>query len=340
MAQTQVESKLDRNDIDTINEYILFKNRLVLYSDIGYISSPFNLVFRDPSNVKHSLNYRINHGLMLGIGGSYKWISLRLSYMILNNLENIKKYGKTNFLGLQLDIPIKRMYFELDLFRVQGYALNKANKKIPEISSKTLIFPDIATLNINVAGYYFFNRAFDINSMKGRSGHFKSRVNSVYLKGNFGYSSVSNNNDPIIPNNFLDLDNINRFQSNNIGALEFGVVPGYTYVNRLKNWQFSGLFGLGASIQHKFYTIDDHTRTFIGFAPRIDAKVNVGYNPVNWFIMLGGELDFKQIKFTDLIYRNLIYNIKLTGGYRFKIKKSRRSDNTIKFSEGTHTNEK
>lgn len=331
-AQETDVSLLDQNDTDTIDKYILFKNRLVLYGDIGFISSPFFLSFKDSNSVMHELTYRVNHGIMLGIGGSYKWIAVRLSYMILSNIENSDVYGQTKYFGLQLDLPIKRVYTEFDLFRFSGYALLNASKKVPQVTSKTMLFPETSTINLNIAAYYFFNPEFEVNSMKGRSGHYKKKVTSWYLKGNFGYTGVSNHGEPIVPEVFLSSQETNRNKSNRIGALEFGALPGIAYVNRKKNWQFSGVFGLGISIQHKFYSIDDYTRTFLGVSPRIDAKINVGYNPVNWFIMLGGELDYKQINFDDLTYRNALFNIKLTGGYRFKTKNHRTTKNKIKFS--------
>lgn len=320
-SQNKEEESILKVDSDTIatDKYVIFRNHLVLYADFGTVSSPFFIRFKDTLGNPHTLNYRMNHGLLMGIGGSYKSLMLRLGFMLVNNLENKSKYGKTNYLGIHFAFPIKNTFTELSLIYYGGYALINADKKIPEYPNKTIIYPKISTINISASTYYFFNRNFSFNPVLGRSGNYKSKVTSWYLKGIFGYNDVNDKESSIIPEYFHKIVT-NRVKASRIGAVEFAVIPGFAYVNRYKNWQFSGVAGIGVSIQQKYYHLTNHTRNSMGLAPRVDMKINLGYNPEDWFVMLNAELSYKQIRFYNLLYSNPIVGIKLTGGYRFKLK--------------------
>jgi hypothetical protein len=94
------------------------------------------------------------------------------------------------------------------------------------------------------------------------------------------------------------------------------VIPGYAYVNKIKNWQFSGNFGLGAVLQSKFYEVNGTTRSFAGLAPRYDVRLVGGYNVDTYYVMLVTDFDNKSISFNDLTYRQWYYSVRITGGIR------------------------
>jgi hypothetical protein len=263
--------------------------------------------------------YRINHGLILGVGGSYKWFSLRLSYMIVNNLEDKQKYGTTKYFGAHLGFPYKNTYSEINFLRFGGYVLINADKKIENYPEKRIIYPQISTLDITASSYYFFNPNFSINPVLGRSGNYKTQTTSWYLKGCIGYYRINHSDSTLIPAAFYPVLNDKQL-AEKIKTISFGLVPGFAYVNRLKNWQFSGVAGFGVNFQSKSYETEALKRNFIGVSPRLDVKINVGYNPEDWFIMLNSELDYEHISFYKLLYGNPLFNVKLTGGYRFKVK--------------------
>lgn len=312
-----------KETVDSTDKYTLFKDRVVLYKDVGFISSPFYLRFKDTLGTKTQLAYRINHGVILGFGGSYKWFSLRLAFMAANNIENREKYGKTSYFGLHLGLPIKNTFTEFDLYSFGGYALKNASKKIPNHTTNTLLFPEMQTFHLSLASYYFFNQDFKVNPAMGRSGNYSSKVHSWYLKAGFGFNTVSNGNSTLIPEQFIE-SVYERSRTDRINALDLSFVPGFAYVNRYKNWQFSGIIGVGITIQDKFYAFQKKLHNFIGLSGRGDFKINLGYNPENWFVMLNNELNFVDISVFRLSYSNILYNVRLTGGYRFKTKEKKK----------------
>ncbi len=320
-SQKEEKKPLINVDPDTIatDKYVIFRNRLVLYTDFGFVSSPFFIRFKDTMNVPHTLNYRINHGILMGIGGSYKSLMLRLGFMLANNLENKEKYGKTSYFGVHLGFPIKNTFTEINLVYYGGYSLKNAQKKIPGYLEKTIIYPKVSTLNISASTYYFFNKNFSLNPVMGRSGNYKTKVTSWFIKGVFGYNDVYDKESSIVPEYFHE-SVTNRVKASRIGAIEIAIIPGFAYVNRYKNWQFSGVAGIGVSIQQKYYHLPNFTRNSMGLSPRVDLKINLGYNPEDWFVMLNTELNYTQISFYNLIYGNPLVGVKITGGYRFKLK--------------------
>lgn len=252
----------------------------------------------------------------MGIGGAYKWMSLRVSFALTKNLRNVENYGKTSYFGLGFDFPLKKMHFEFDLSTYSGYALKNAYLWDQDLKpgQKNEIHPDATTLSISVNSYYFQNKDFKINYLRGKTGHYNKQVHTWYLKGTVNLQGLSNT-ESIIPLQLADSLNSKTFTST-VSAFDFGVIPGYAYVNRIRNWQFAGIIGFGPVIQSKFYIVNGSTRGYLGLAPRYDIRFLGGYNTRRWFVMLSAEFDNKTVNFQDFKYRNHSYTARIVGGIR------------------------
>jgi hypothetical protein len=128
----------------------------------------------------------------------------------------------------------------------------------------------------------------------------------------------------IIPIAMQDPSN-SKTAATRFSAFDFGAIPGYAYVNRIKNWQFCGWFGLGGVIQSKFYRLDHQSRGFLGLAPRYDIRIMGGYSNKDFFVFLVTDFDNKSIRFSDLVYRQYYYMVKITGGLRLGNKGKQKS---------------
>ena len=156
-----------------------------------------------------------------------------------------------------------------------------------------------------------------MNALQGKRAHFKQKVQTWYIKGTFSVFGIDQLNKSIIPSQ-LQSGNNSLLQARNFSAMDIGLVPGFAYANRIKNWQFSGWVGLGGVIQGKFYTpLNGQATGFLGLAPRYDIRFIAGYSSDDYFIFFVTDFDNKSIKFNDLIYRQYYYSLKLTGGFRF-----------------------
>lgn len=311
-----------QNDKNRFTSFTTFKDKIVAYSDIGFTSSPYTIKFKSNTTDVDKLKFKNNHGLALGFGISYKWFSLRIAFPVIRNIKPIDQFGKTRFIDIGLDFPIKKMYFELDFRNYTGYSIKNAsdwNKKLP-LGQKHEIRPNASTLTIALNGWYFFNKEFQMNSLKGKVGHYNKEVFTWYLKNSVNIQGVSDV-ESIIPLQLTDsLTTKNR--ATTISAFDFGSIPGFAYVNKTNNWQYAGMIGFGPVIQSKFYIVNEVTRGFLGLAPRYDIRFIGGYNVPRWFVMLSAEFDNKSTRFNNLIYRNYNYTIKLVGGIRLDKKKN------------------
>ena len=296
--------------------YEFYDNKLVMYSDIGFNSAPFSINY--PFNEKiDKLKYRNNYKNLFGIGCSYKWLSFRISLALGENAKPIEKYGKTNYSSLGLDFSFKKFYWDFDYRRVSGYAIKNAYEWNDSLSSilPNDIRANTRTYGFSINNWYFDNKNFKMQAVKGVTGHFTDKVNTWYVKNTFNIYGVGNGNASLIPLDLKDIQNSKTYSSN-FSAVDLGVIPGYAYAVRKNNWQISGLFGLGAVLQNKIYKVNDKYRSFLGLAPRYDVRLVAGYSQPKLFVFLVTDFDNKSIRFNDLIYRQSFYSLKIVGGIR------------------------
>jgi hypothetical protein len=293
-----------------------FKNKKVLYVDVGYRSAPFNIdcpVGGETVTLKYKNNFRT----LLGIGFAYKWFHLRIGFPVLNYVKSVEKWGESNQFNLGLNFTIKKFFFDFDFSTVQGYAIqNYGSIDSTYIESiDQLRVPGIGTTNFSLNSWYFHDHDFKMSALRGIQAHYKEPVHTWYIKATMNVFGVDNNGSSIVPYAILDPDN-DKTQASTLSAFDFGLIPGYAYVNRVKNWQFSGWLGLGAVIQSKFY-FSDQNRGFLGLAPRYDIRLLGGYSNKKFFTFVVLEFDNKSIRFSDLKYNLNSHSIKIIGGIRF-----------------------
>lgn len=306
--------------------FTLYKDKIVLYTDLGFSNSPYTIRFKSANTDVTRLKFKNNLGLVMGFGGSYKWMSLRLAFALTRNLRSVAKYGKTSYFDLGFDFPFKKMYFEFDFRNYKGYALKNAYHWNDSLNPghKHEIHPEASTLTVGLNGWYFNNKDFKMHSLRGKVGHYDRPVFTWYLKNTINIQGVSDIGS-IIPAKLTDSLNT-KTRATTISAFDFGSIPGVAYVNRTRNWQYAGMIGFGPVIQSKFYIVDEVTRGFFGLAPRYDIRLIAGYNVPKWFVMLTTEFDNRSVRFNDLRYRNNNYTVRVAAGMRFDRKKNKEKD--------------
>ncbi len=295
-----------------------FRLKKVCYSDIGFNTAPFSLKFKDSIGNKEHLFYRNNLRSVFGIGFSYKWFSLRLAINLPGHLKPVSKFGETKYIDLGLEFKTKRHFYDIDFHNYKGYAIKNAyywNDSLDKNINPHFITQEMNALSLSLNTWRFFNKSINMSALKGKTAMYLKEEKSFYLKTTFNLHGVGNNG-TLIPIEKFNPKN-SKTSASTISAFDFGVLPGYVYVNRFKNWQYSGMLGLGPVIQSKFYYVDGIQRGYLGLAPRIDVRILFGYNVPRWFINFITEFDNKSIKFNNLKYQQTFYLIKLIGGIRF-----------------------
>ncbi|MDG1148008.1 MAG: DUF4421 family protein [Crocinitomicaceae bacterium] len=300
---------------DTVN-YQLFKEHIVIFSDLGFNSAPFNIRDHYALGVK-KVNYRNNIKPVVGVGVAYKWFVLRVGFTIPLNILNETKFGDPTYFDFGFKANIKQTFCNLSFRNYSGYAVENAYKFNDSITPNTqnALMPSTRSTSISANVWYLGDKSFKMAAFQGRSAHFTGEAKTWYLKGTLNYFGVSNDSRTIIPTELTDSTDIQNAQG--IGAIDLGVIPGYAYANRVKNWQFGMFLGLGGVIQSKYYLKDDVMRSFLGLAPRLDLKFSGGYSRPDFFILLVSDFDVKSLKIQALKYNQTYYNIRIVSGFRF-----------------------
>lgn len=303
-----------------------FRDAKVIYADLGMSTAPFNIRNSFPNSID-KISYKNNFKPILGIGFAYKWFSMRVAFPVLGNVRPKADYGETRQFNLGIDYTYKKVYLDLEYKILDGYAIKDATAW--DTSQNSLypneIKPETGAFNFSFNTWYFDNVNFKMNALLGKRAHFKQKVQTWYMKGTCNVFGIENGNKSIIP---IQLQNPANSQTKaiNFSSIDFGLVPGYAYANRFKNWQISGWFGLGGVIQGKVYTLpNSSTRGFLGLAPRYDIRFIAGYSTDEVFLMFVTDFDNKSIRFNDLVYRQYYYSLKLVGGYRFNQSKNKQA---------------
>ena len=310
---------------DTL-KHELFKDRIVLFADLGFNSAPFSIQDNYLLGIE-KLNYKNNIKAVLGIGGAYKWFALRIGFALPGNLKPESEFGNTEYFDLGLRFNIKQTFSTIVIRSYRGYSIKNAYEwnDTLDVDNPNAIMPNVRSTSISANVWWFISKEFKMQAVDGKIGHYTGAVKTWYFKTSLNAFGIANGTRAIVPKELRDSLN-DRHHASSIGAIDLGVVPGYAYVNRIKNWQFAAFAGLGGVIQSKYFTKGQTTRGFLGIAPRIDIRFILGYSKPKYFIMLTSDFDIKSLEVQNLKYNQSYYNLKLIGGLRLHTKKSKRTD--------------
>jgi hypothetical protein len=302
--------KLD--SIDIINSY---KKHVVLYTDFGWSTAPMSIHYPFPDGIK-KIQLRNNFKPVIGLGFAYKWLALRFNISLPVSARTKSKYGKSTYYNLGLEFGFRNMWFDVNWHSYQGFAMKDAYRWNDTITKKedNLIRQDITTASFAINAYQFWNNDYKMQAFKGKTASYSKDVRSFYLKYVTVYHGISSPN-PILPVELRDT-NQTKMAATAIGSIVYGVVPGYAYVRRWKDFQFGIMGGLGLVLQGKFYTVNGVNRSALDFAPRIDFRLMAGLNRPKFFCFLYGDFDNKTIHFDKLYFIQTYYNVKLILGFR------------------------
>lgn len=293
-----------------------FKNQHVIYTDLGISPAPFNIQYPFSKDI-HTLYFKNNFKPIMGITYAYKWFGMRISFPIMPGFRNIALYGKTQHFSLGFDYSFNRLYTDFD-FRINtGYALENANKFDSSLSktNPNIIIPSLNSNNLSANLWYFNHDNYKMNALEGKRAHFNGEVHTWYIKGTLNFFGVNNKQKGVIPYQLQELTkDVTRATA--LSSIDYGIIPGYAYANRIRNWQFSGWAGVGPVVQSKFYVLQGTTNGYIGLAPRYDIRFVGGYSTEKQFVLLAAYFDNKSIRFNDLRYDQYFYTIRLVTGYR------------------------
>lgn len=315
-----------QDSLDSV-PYTTYRDKIILYSDLGFSSAPFTIRGDFENNVNR-LKYRHNQRLIMGLGFSYKWAALRIGFGLPVLLRPESRFGPSNYVDLGFTFNLKQTFWDFDFRNYSGYVLKDAyqwNDTLNALNPNAKMRRTRST-SLSINSWYFRSKDFKMNAVLGKKGDYKRSHGTWYFKGTLNVFGSGNDGGGLLPIEIADTNlTINKVSA--ITALDIGVVPGYAYVHRWSHWQAAGFGGIGGVLQSKFFAADGQTRGFLGLAPRIDLRLIVGYSKTKYFLWLHCNFDVKSIRFRDLSYQQTYNTIRLTGGVRLdKRKKMKNSE--------------
>ncbi len=310
-----------QDSLDSV-PYNSYRDKIVLYSDLGFSSAPFTITGDFP-NSGDKLKYRHNQQLIMGLGFAYKWMALRIGFGLPIQMRPVSKFGPSRYFDFGFKFNLKQTFWDVDIRNYAGYVVKDAYQWNDTLSAQTphLKIPNTNSINVSINCWYFKSKDFKMNSVLGKKGDYNRSHGTWYFKSSLNVFGSGNSANPLIPDAVADTTLVaNRATA--VSALDIGLVPGYAYVYRWNNWQVTGFGGFGGVIQSKFYAFDGNDqRGFLGLAPRIDLRFIAGYSKKRYFIWLHTNFDVKSIRFRELTYRQTYNTIRVIAGIRLDKKK-------------------
>jgi hypothetical protein len=313
--------------------YILYKDRVILYSDVGFNAAPFSIKYKFPGGI-NKIQFKHNLKPTMGLGIKYKWFGLRIGFGLPGHLRAKSRYGKSSYTDIGLNFSLKKLYWDIDLRGYSGYVIKDADRWNDTLNtlSPNDFRPKTQVISTSINVWYLNSKSFKMDAVYGKVGHYTKPEHTWYFKSSLNFFGASNGGEPLIPDDLVDTTTIKTL-ANSIAALDLGIIPGYAYVNRIDNWQFSVFAGLGGVVQAKFFDATGINRGFLGLAPRMDIKLVGGYSKPKYFVWIVTDFDIKSIRFQDISYRQTYYSIKLVAGMRLKTKEKKQKSESDTIEE-------
>ncbi len=235
---------------------------------------------------KHTLNYRPNNSLAIGLGVTIRGIGLNFSTRLPFHDAKEAQYGRTRRYDVQLHRY--RGHLALDGYaqRYRGFHLNTVDD-VTAITGTTSYpyFPNLTTLNIGAAAMYLFNG----NRYTMRSGvnqqDWQLKSAGSFMVGAAFFARYIYNDTTLIPDNYRYPEVLEASGVRHIGNYGLTVRAGYGYNYVWKEHYFIGAAAdIGAGPGYSIVrNLSGNERTGLGLNLSANMNFAAGYNAEKWF---------------------------------------------------------
>ncbi|MFK7784761.1 MAG: DUF4421 family protein, partial [Crocinitomicaceae bacterium] len=185
--------------------YTLYKNRVVLFSDLGFNSAPFAL--KDDFNEGvETLRFKHNLQLAMGFGIKYKWFGLRIGFGLPGNIRPKSRFGKSQLFNIGTSFNFKKTFWNLDILSNRGYVIVDAkdwNDTLDDLRPN-LFRPNTIAQSLSINGWYLHNKNFRMPAVFGKVGHYQQPEGTIYVKGTLNLFGIRNEGEPLTPDELID----------------------------------------------------------------------------------------------------------------------------------------
>lgn len=297
--------KLIAADSDSLRPRIVdFPKDIHLYSKIGPAYSQLEI---EHPNIDETLLFKPNPQSIVGLGFSYSWLGLGMSFLLPADDLSIKKYGRTQKYDFEAHYTMSRLMVDLTLKSYRGFYFSNANDFISNWNQNDFYpqLPDLQTFSIATSFAYIFNPSkYSSNAAYSYTKAMRRSGGSWMLGGYFSINGVSSDSSivPLIVKEHVDP----KLDLKAIVFSNFGVSFGYSHLFTLwKKYFISFTLLPGISFQHVIQesTVNDSIKEYDVISMRNISRFSIGKNgdKFYWGVSTYVESTFVKESKTQLI---------------------------------------
>jgi Domain of unknown function (DUF4421) len=249
-----------------------------------YLSSKFNSMVVRSSDAFTDLRYRPNGNYNMGIGASYRRLTLNIGFPIpfVNSDDEAK--GRTRYLDAQATLHTQRQASNLFLQVFRGYHITSHDpSRIGwEQTTSYPYRPDLVQFNIGISSLRIVNHTRFSYRAAFNQDAWQQRTQGTWLYGGYATCYVVKADSALVPARLLDQFGSAATITRGL-FVDVGPMGGYahTFVHR-KHWflTVSGALGAGPSVQHLRLPAAEGIITRVDLGPGWHAqfRAGIGYN--------------------------------------------------------------
>lgn len=265
------------------------------------------------------LKYVPNNVHGLGIGASYRWISLSLSLAKLGSEANDR--GKSHIFDLQSNIYKRKMVYDVMIRNIKGFYLN--NKGQVPNTDGYYVNPDMHTFVIGGAAWRILNdQKFSYRAVMTQSEWQRKSAGSILIGWELYYGNM-NAKGNVVPTALSAVhDDYPQKDVTKINYIKTG--PGIGYAYNYVLWQnfflsggLTGNMDFGYTNEHR----TDGKDSKFSFMPNVNFRIGAGYNTKEWNINFNYLRNNLPIKggISDSKYNQFAGSYRISFNRRFSI---------------------
>lgn len=249
-----------------------------------YVSSKFNSMIVRSKDAFTDLRYRPNGHYNIGIGASYRRLTLNIGLPMPFVPSDVPEKGRTRFLDAQATLHTNRQSSNLFLQVFKGYHITShASDRIGWQQTTAVPYrPDLLQFNIGFSSlrivdyeHFSYRATFNQDAWQQRS-------KGTWLYGGYATCYVLKADSALVPSVLLPEFNISSVITKGV-FVDLGAMGGYvhTFVHK-SHWflTLSGAAGLGPSLQRLQLPQAEGVSTQVDLGPgwHLQFRAGIGYN--------------------------------------------------------------
>ncbi len=249
-----------------------------------FLSSKFSDFTINDNAIDQSLIYNSKPKTALGIGFSYKWLSINIGLGLKNSAGSSQ--GNTNRFDLQTQIYLRKLTLNLYSSIYNGFYLSNSQQFLNTNLGEDYHRNDIKDMTFGFSTYYVFNSSKYSNKATFIQNEWqKKTAGSFVAGGNIFYNQI-NGDSSLIPyqNNYPNFfTGIYYSKSSYLGI---GSNVGYTFtLILLENWFFDFTILGGITIGNSTIYLDNNEKkSSAGLGLNLSNRFGMGYNSKLFYV--------------------------------------------------------